>query len=151
MDSFAQRTLKDGNFRETFAAMLDRVGLSEERIIRVLVENLQATKVVSTIVNDGQITGVLVHPDYSVRQRAVQVALDLYGRRRPSEPVEHRPRVELHMNLTEAVLTEQLTGSPHSRCRDPPKGHRVRKAQERPTCSGLLERTVAVTQRTQRG
>ena len=92
--------------------MLNRAGLSEELIIRVLVENLQATKVISTIVNDGQITDTLVNPGYSVRQRAVQVALDLYGRRRPSKPVEHRPRVELHMNLTEAVLTERLTGNP---------------------------------------
>ena len=111
-DSFAQRTLKNRNVQETFAAMLDRVGLSEEMIIRVMVENLQATKVISTIVNDGQITGVLVYPDYSVRQRAAQIALDLYGRRRPSEPVEQRPRVELHLNLHEAVLTEQLTGNP---------------------------------------
>ena len=111
-DSFAQRTLKDRNFQETFAAMLDRVGLSEERIIRALLESFEATKVVATATRDGRVTHVVEHPDYSVRQRAVQLALDLCGRRRPSEPVEQRPRVELHMNLHEAVLTEQLTGNP---------------------------------------
>ena len=49
--------------------MLDRKGLSEERIAEVHAENLAAMKVVATATKDGQITDVLERPDYATRQR----------------------------------------------------------------------------------
>ena len=110
-DSFAQRALKDERLQETFTELLDRVGLSEERILRVLMDNLEATKVVSTIVTEGKVSDVLLHPDYAVRQRAAQLALELYGRRRATEPEVDRPVIEYRLTLLQATQVERLTGT----------------------------------------
>ena len=53
-DSYANRTLQNGQFRETFEKMLDRKGLSEERIAEVHAENLAAMKVVATATKEAR-------------------------------------------------------------------------------------------------
>jgi len=79
-DSYANRTLKNTKFRETFEQMLDRKGLGQERIAEVHADNLQATKVVATATKEGQITDVLERPDYATRQRAVQSGWRILGK-----------------------------------------------------------------------
>ncbi len=92
-DSYANRTLQNGQFRETFEKMLDRKGLSEERIAEVHAENLEATKIVATATQNGQITDVLERPDYATRQRAVQTAYRLRGRDRFDEGGSSQPLI----------------------------------------------------------
>lgn len=92
-DSYANRTLQNGQFRETFEKMLDRKGLSEERIAEVHAENLEATKVVATATKEGKITDVLERPDYATRQRAVQTAYRVRGRDQPDEDGSSQPLI----------------------------------------------------------
>ena len=89
-DSFAQRTLKDERFRNTFHQMLGRQGLSEERIASTHREQLEATRTIHAT-RDGQITDTMEVPDNQARMNAVRVAWQLYeriGNQRVEEDVE---------------------------------------------------------------
>ena len=108
-DSYANRTLKDARFRETFEQMLDRKGLSEERIAEVHAENLVATKVVATATKDGQITDMLERPDYATRQRAVQTAYRVRGRDQPDEDGSSKPII-LVLSAETIRKVERLAG-----------------------------------------
>jgi transposase len=110
-DSYANRTLKDTKFRGTFEQMLDRKGLSEDRIAEIHAENLEATKVVATATKEGQITDVLERPDYATRQRAVQSGWRIRGRDRTDEHSTSNPVVIVVRAETKRNL-EQLVGRP---------------------------------------
>lgn len=110
-DSYADRTLKDERFRETFEQLLDRKGLSEERIAEVHAENLQATKVVATATKEGQITDIIERPDYATRQRAVQAGWSIHGRDRNDDFGKSNP-VIIVVSAETKRKAEQLAGYP---------------------------------------
>jgi hypothetical protein len=79
--AFAQRALKSAHFQETFEQMLDRVGLSEQRLAEIHLENTQATKVVAVARSiSGEVKEIVERPDYSTRQKAVADGWRLRGR-----------------------------------------------------------------------
>jgi hypothetical protein len=109
-DSWADRTLKDERLQGTFAQMLDRKGLSEQRIAEVHAENLTATKVVATATKEGQITDVLERPDYSTRHRAVQAAWRLRGRDRTADEDGGSERLQIVVLPETKLQIERLVG-----------------------------------------
>jgi phage terminase small subunit len=111
-DDFAQRTLKNPQFQESFAQLLDRMGLSDQRLAEIHAENLQATKVVAVGRNmQGAITEVLEKPDFSTRQRAVKDAWVLRGRMSPSGEEGGQP-LQINILLATARKIEKLVGRP---------------------------------------
>ena len=112
-DDFAQRTLKNPRFQESFAQLLDRKGLSDERLAEIHAENLQATKVVAVGRNiQGTITEVLEKPDYSTRQRAVKDAWALRGRLGSNDAEGAGPQINISIAYQTARMVERLTGRP---------------------------------------
>jgi hypothetical protein len=109
-DSWGLRTRQKGHFIETFEQMLDRKGLTEERLAEIHSENLQAMKVVATATKDGQITDVIERPDYATRQRAVPSGWRVRGRDR-EESVKSNPIV-LVLDSETRRKAEQLYGGP---------------------------------------
>lgn len=110
-DSYANRTLKNTKFRETFEQMLDRKGLGQERIAEVHADNLQATKVVATATKEGQITDVLERPDYATRQRAVQSGWRILGKDSTDEHGSANPVIIVVRAETKRKV-EKLFGGP---------------------------------------
>jgi len=110
-DSYANRILKNPQFRESFEQMLTRKGLGEEHIAEIHAQNLEATKVVATATKEGRITDVLERPDYPTRQRAVQAGWRIRGRDRTDEHGTSNPVVIVVRAETKRNL-EQLVGRP---------------------------------------
>jgi hypothetical protein len=90
-DSWANRTLGSARFQDEFTKLLDRAGLSDERLAQVHAENLGATKVVATVQRKGKITDIVEHPDHQVRQRAVADGWRLRGRMQGNQEQERPP------------------------------------------------------------
>jgi phage terminase small subunit len=107
---WASQTMRNPNVQETFAELLDRKGLSDERLAEIHAENLAATKVVAVARNmQGQITEVLEKPDFSVRQRAVKDAWVLRGRIGSNDEEGGQP-VQINILVATARKVENLVG-----------------------------------------
>jgi hypothetical protein len=110
-DDFAQRTLKNPKFQDSFTELLDRMGLSDERLAEIHAENLQATKVVGIARSlSGEIKEVVERPDYSTRQRAVKDAWSLRGRLGSSDSEGSGPQFNISLVYSTAKKIEAMTG-----------------------------------------
>jgi len=94
LEQWASRKVRDSKFQKSFKEILAENGLADEDVARAHRENLQATKVVATASQDGQITDVIERPDYATRQRAVSDAWRINDRMKPGsaaeQPVQQR-------------------------------------------------------------
>jgi hypothetical protein len=111
---WASQAIRDPKVQESFAELLDRKGLSDERLAEIHAENLAATKVIAVGRNmQGDITAIVERPDFGVRQRAVKDAWMLRGRIGSNEPEgAGGPTVNIALFYETAKKVEALTGRP---------------------------------------
>jgi phage terminase small subunit len=108
---WASQTMRNPKVQETFTELLDRKGLSDERLAEIHAENLAATKVVAVGRNmQGDITELVEKPDYSTRQRAVKDAWSLRGRLGSSDSEGSSPQFNISLVYSTAKKIEAMTG-----------------------------------------
>ena len=108
-ETWASKEMRNPKFQSEFHRILDRQGLSEERLAEVHAQNLQATKTLVAS-HEGKITDQLEVPDYGVRQRAVDSGWDLYARRKPEEIEQPQGPTIIYITQERKKKLEALCG-----------------------------------------
>ena len=108
-ETWASKEVRNPKFQSEFHRILDRQGLSEERLAEVHAQNLQATKTLVAS-HEGKITDQLEVPDYGVRQRAVDSGWDLHARRKPEEVEQPQGPTIIYITPEQKKQLEGLCG-----------------------------------------
>ena len=108
-ETWASKEVRNPKFQSEFHRILDRQGLSEERLAEVHAQNLEATKTIVAS-HEGKITDQLQVPDYGVRQRAVDSGWDLYARRKPEEIEQPQGPTIIYITQEKKEKLERMIG-----------------------------------------
>lgn len=110
-ESWASKEVRNPKFVNEFHRILDRHGLSEEKLAEVHGQNLEATRTI-VATHEGKITDQLEVPDFAARQRAVNSGWDLYGRHKPEQIEQPQGPTYILITQERKEKFERMIGEP---------------------------------------